>query len=71
MSYSIFVRDMTQRDGYPPHMLAYDIRSCEEARAIVSGIASSYSDHGTKSDTRIHWFRSGQGVHEIYTWPLS
>jgi hypothetical protein len=69
MSYSILVRDLAGVDGKAPQLLAYDIPNFAEAAALVSGIASSYRDHGFNPATRVHWFRHGGIVHEIYTWP--
>ncbi|MDP4006006.1 hypothetical protein [Methylobacterium sp. NEAU K] len=68
-SYSIFIRDLARPDGYPPLLLAYDIHDRSEAQSIVSMIAASYQDHGFNPATRVHWFRQGGGVHEIYAWP--
>jgi hypothetical protein len=69
MSYSIFVRDLGQADGPAAQLLAYDIQDRGAAQSLVSVIATSYQDHGFNPATRVHWFRAGDSVHEIYTWP--
>ncbi|MHB2211606.1 hypothetical protein [Methylobacterium sp. CM6257] len=69
MSYSILVRDLTRAGGYPAQLLAYDIQDRQEAQSIISAIATSYREHGFNPATRVHWFRRGDSVHEIYAWP--
>jgi hypothetical protein len=68
-TYSIFLRDFANGGASQPHLLAYDIAGLREAQALVSGIARSYSEHGRRPGTGVHWFRHDGSVHEIYAWP--
>lgn len=69
MSYAIFVRDLGGVDAPAPQLLAYDIQDRGAAQTLVSVIATSYRDHGFNPATRVHWFRDGESLHEIYAWP--
>lgn len=68
-TYSIFLRDCAEGQTSRPHLLAYDIAGLEEAETLVLGIVRSYSEHGRRPGTGVHWFRHGGSLHEIYAWP--
>lgn len=68
-SYSLFLRDPAREGADHPRVLAYEIPDRRAAQAMASVIAASYREHGFNPETKVHWFRTDGGVHEIYAWP--